>query len=150
VRPVDLGDLVEEAVRSAGTAATDRHGLRTELPGQPVVVRADRGRILMVINNLVDNAIKYSPGGGEVCCRVASSGQSALVAVSDEGMGIAVEDQPALFSRFSRIDSESTRLIPGTGLGLYLCRQIARLHGGDIDVRSEPGRGSTFTLRLPA
>jgi signal transduction histidine kinase len=150
VWPIDLCDLVEEAVGSVGTAATGRHRLRTDLPAQPVVVRADRGRILMVITNLLDNAIKYSPGGGEVSCRVGSHGQAALVAVSDQGLGIAAEDQPALFSRFSRIDSDNARQIPGTGLGLYLCRQIARLHGGDIDVRSEPGRGSTFTLRLPA
>ena len=83
----------------SGSATTDRHRLLTDLPAQPVVVRADRARILMVITNLLDNAIKYSPGGGEVSCMVGSKGQTALVAVSDEGLGIAAEDQPALMLR---------------------------------------------------
>jgi signal transduction histidine kinase len=105
----------------------------------------------MVVANLVHNALKYSPAGGEV--RVSASRAAdgrAEVAVADEGVGIAAEDLDRLFTRFGRIVTPETAGIPGTGLGLYLARDLARRHGGDVGVTSEPGRGSTFTLALPA
>jgi signal transduction histidine kinase len=114
-----------------------------------IQVRADRGRIGTIIANLVDNAIKYSPDGGEIEVTVDANGGYAFVSVRDHGLGIRREDFAKLFTRFGRLDTEDTRAIPGTGLGLFLCREIARLQGGDILVESWPGGGSRFTLSLP-
>lgn len=119
------------------------------LPADPVLVYANPDRTLMMLQNLLDNALKYSPGGGSVTCTLKAVGQNAEVIVSDEGIGIAPEDIPKLFRRFSRVGKEETEGIPGTGLGLYLSRESARLMGGDITVESEPGEGSTFKLVLP-
>jgi signal transduction histidine kinase len=145
---LDLRDVVHEAVRSLEPLAGARHRLVTETPGSPVEVTGDRSRLSMIVTNLVHNALKYSPDGGQVrvCCR---AGGCAEVAVEDEGVGIATEDQDRLFTRFGRIATPETAGIAGTGLGLYLSRDLARRHGGDVSVVSEPGRGSTFTLSLP-
>jgi signal transduction histidine kinase len=97
----------------------------------------------------VSNAIKYSPGGGAVEVDVVNHGGIARVSVKDQGVGIAKDDLPVLFTRFGRVSTPETDHLPGTGLGLYLGRQLARLHGGEITVDSDPGRGSTFTLHLP-
>jgi two-component system sensor histidine kinase VicK len=146
---LDLRDVVHEAVRSLEPLAGERHRLVTETPGAPVEVTGDRSRLSMVVTNLVHNALKYSPGGGEVrvACRTADG--RAEVAVTDEGVGIAAGDLDRLFTRFGRIATPETAEIAGTGLGLYLARDLARRHGGDVGVASEPRRGSTFTLSLP-
>jgi len=146
---LDLREVVHEAVRSLEPLAGARHRLVTETPGAPVEVRGDHSRLSMIVTNLVHNALKYSPAGGEVrvSCRSADGG--AEVAVTDEGIGIAAADRDRLFTRFGRIATPDTVGIAGTGLGLYLSRNLARRHGGDVDVESEPGRGSTFTLSLP-
>ena len=99
--------------------------------------------------NLLDNALKYSPAGGAVSVRVSSEARSAVLRVKDRGIGIAAEDIPRLFTRFGRLVTSENSHIPGTGLGLYLSREIARMHGGDVTVKSEPGAGSEFTLTLP-
>ena len=115
----------------------------------PALVHADRGRIGTVIANLLDNAIKYSPAGGEILCTVGASEGRAYMTVRDPGVGIAPEHLELLFARFTRLPTERNITLPGTGLGLYLCRDIARRHGGDIEVESQLEAGSTFTLRLP-
>jgi PAS domain S-box-containing protein len=127
------------------------NGHRLVLAGSPgpVLVDADRPRIATIIANLVDNAIKYSPNGGEVRCAVWSEDGRAYVSVRDEGLGIAREHLPRLFTRFGRLPTDENVSIPGTGLGLFLCREIARRHGGDIVVQSGRERGSEFTLALP-
>src|SRR5262249_10258799 len=116
---------------------------------QPVLVMGDRLRLSTVVSNLVENAIKYSPAGGPIRCSVASERAAAVVRVLDRGLGIAESDLPTLFTRFGRIVTEANSSIPGTGLGLYLCRELALLHGGDIAVESQPGVGSAFDLVLP-
>jgi PAS domain S-box-containing protein len=116
---------------------------------RPLLVKADRLRIATIIANLVDNAIKYSPNGGEVRCTVGSRDGYAFVSVRDEGLGIAEEHMPRLFSRFGRLPTEANVSISGTGLGLFLSREIARRHGGDITVESACHRGSEFTLTVP-
>jgi signal transduction histidine kinase len=146
---LDLRDVVHEAVRSLEPLAGERHRLVTETPGAPVEVTGDRSRLSMVVTNLVHNALKYSPGGGEVRISCRAAGGSAQVAVADEGVGIAPGDVHRLFTRFGRIVTPETAGIAGTGLGLYLARDLARRHGGDVTVASEPGRGSAFTLSLP-
>ena len=146
---LDLRDVVAEGVRTLEPLAGPRHRLVSSVPGDPVPIDGDAARLTMVVANLVHNAIKYSPSGGSVRVVCGLDGGSATVDVSDQGIGIAGQDLDRLFTRFGRIQSTLTRDIPGTGLGLYLARDIARRHGGDLTVVSEPGRGSTFTLRVP-
>lgn len=146
---LDLRDVVHEAVRSLEPLAGERHRLVTETPGVPVEVCGDRSRLTMIVTNLVHNAIKYSPDGGQVRVSCARAGDRAEVAVTDEGVGVAPDDLDRLFTRFGRITTPETTQIAGTGLGLYLARDLARRHGGEVGVVSQPGVGSTFTLTLP-
>jgi signal transduction histidine kinase len=146
---VDLREVLETAVEQVRPGVTERHQIQIELPGRPVVVRGDTARLRRIAVNLLDNAVKYSPDGGPVRCTVDVSGRHAEVTVHDCGIGIAADAQARMFQRFGRIVTPLTSHIPGTGLGLYLCRELARAHGGDITVVSQEGEGSTFTLTLP-
>ncbi|HSR24326.1 MAG TPA: ATP-binding protein [Candidatus Eisenbacteria bacterium] len=147
--PLDLREVVHRAVRSLEPLAGERHRLVTEVPGAPVPVEGDPSRLTMVVTNLVHNALKYSPGGGEVRVSCTAAAGRAEIAVSDQGVGIAAEDAGRLFTRFGRVVTPETGGIGGTGWGLYLARDLARRHGGEVTVESAPGRGSTFTLTLP-
>ncbi|TMF84805.1 MAG: PAS domain-containing sensor histidine kinase [Chloroflexi bacterium] len=144
----DLGQLAEEQIDGVRPLVSD-HELILVRSSLPALVHADRGRIGTVIANLLDNAIKYSPAGGEILCTVGASEGRAYMTVRDPGVGIAPEHLELLFARFTRLPTERNITLPGTGLGLYLCRDIARRHGGDIEVESQLEAGSTFTLRLP-
>jgi signal transduction histidine kinase len=146
---VDLRTVVKTAVDQVRPVVSERHQLEVELPGRPVVVRGDTERLRRIAVNLLDNAVKYSPDGGAVCCAVAVRNHTAQMRVQDHGLGIPADAQAHMFQRFGRIVTARTSHIPGTGLGLYLCRELARAHGGDITVESEEGEGSTFTLTLP-
>ena len=146
----DLRDLVKAAVKSATPVLDGGHKVRVKGPDRPVHVRVDGERVKTIVSNLVSNAIKYSPEGGPVEVDIVNRGGIARVSVKDQGVGIAKEDLPILFTRFGRVSTPETDHLPGTGLGLYLGRQLARLHGGEITVDSDAGRGSTFTLHLPA
>jgi len=145
----DLREIVSAAIDSARPLVDDRRQIRVKCPDRPVNVRVDADRVKTIITNLISNAIKYSPAGGPVDCVLVNRGGIARVSVTDTGVGIAKEDLPILFTRFGRVSTSQTLHLPGTGLGLYLGRQLARLHGGEITVDSAPGRGSTFTLHLP-
>lgn len=145
----DLRDVVSESVDMARTLADAKHKILMDLPEKRVPVRMDAERVKTIVSNLISNAIKYSPDGGRVEVDLAARGGIARVSIRDSGLGIAKEDFPVLFTRFGRISTPQTNHLPGTGLGLYLGRQLARLHGGEVTVESEPGRGSTFTLHLP-
>jgi signal transduction histidine kinase len=147
--PVDLREVVRTAVAQVRPVVTKRHRLHVELPGKPVVVRGDTERLRRIAVNLLDNAVKYSPEGGPVRCAVEVDDGHAEMRVHDRGLGIAADAQARMFKRFGRIVTPRTSNIPGTGLGLYLCRELARAHGGDITVESTEGEGSTFTLTLP-
>ena len=146
---IDLRDVVSEAVEAARPLVDDRHEISLRIPERPVQVRVDAERVRTIVSNLISNAIKYSPSGGTIDCELTARAGIARVAVKDSGVGIAKEDLPILFTRFGRVSTPHTNHLPGTGLGLYLGRQLARLHGGEITVESAPGRGSTFTLHLP-
>ena len=146
---VDLSELASAAIDTVSPLADAQHPLILESGRDQVHAMADPSRVTTILTNLLDNAIKYSPAGGEIRCRVWEEDHRAFVSVQDRGMGIAQEDQPRLFSRFSRLISAETQHIPGTGLGLYLSRELARQLGGDIVLDSVPGKGSTFTLSLP-
>jgi PAS domain S-box-containing protein len=112
-------------------------------------VAADPDKVRQVLVNLVENAVKYSPDGGRVEVRLAAVGAHVRFAVADEGLGIPYAEQRRIFEKFYRLDPNMTRGIGGTGLGLYICREIIRRMNGRIYVESEPGRGSTFTFDLP-
>jgi signal transduction histidine kinase len=148
-KEVDLRDVLQTAVEQVRPVVGEKHHLEIELPGRPVLVRGDGERLRRIAVNLLDNAVKYSPRGGEVCCAVDVRGRSAAIRVRDHGIGIADDAQARMFQRFGRIVTAETSSIPGTGLGLYLCRELARAHGGDITVESREGEGSTFTVTLP-
>ena len=109
----------------------------------------DRDRIEQVLVNLIDNAVKYSPDGGEVIVTTAPSATSVRVEVADEGMGISPSEHEAVFEKFYRGDPQHRAVPSGTGLGLYICRELVRRMGGTIGVRSSPGEGSTFYFELP-
>jgi signal transduction histidine kinase len=123
--------------------------LTLETPPGQVTVFGDADRIKTIISNLLENAIKYSPNGGRIQCIVSMTDRAATLRVVDSGVGIAREDLSRLFNRFERIEHRETSHVGGTGLGLYLSRELARQHGGDIHVESRPQSGSTFTLTLP-
>ncbi len=114
----------------------------------PLAVRADEEGFRQIIDNLVDNAVKYTPTGGEVVIRCRSHDGAAVIEVSDTGIGIAPEYLPRLFERFFRVDKARSRDLGGTGLGLSIVKHLAQSFGGSVSVRSEVGQGSTFTVTL--
>jgi signal transduction histidine kinase len=142
---VDLATIVRDTVASA-SIGQDEIPIEAEV-GQVDIVRGDSDRLRQVVANLVDNAVKYSPVGTPVRLRLGQTDDSVIVAVSDSGPGIAVEDQVLIFEKFGRAAGGGSK--PGTGLGLFIARSIAEAHGGTLDVSSTPGRGATFTLRVP-
>ncbi len=146
----DLRELARLGVEMVRPLANRSHNLVFEPPPEAVRAIVDQERIATILGNLLSNAIKYSPAGGRISCSVLRKGAYAIISVTDEGLGIPPEQLDKLFTRFGRLVTHETEHIGGTGLGLYLSRELARLHGGDVTVESEPGRGSTFSLSLPA
>jgi signal transduction histidine kinase len=120
-----------------------------ELPAQVPLVLGDRERLELVLGQLVDNAIKFSPGGGTVIVRVWSEQDRVCVSVADEGIGIPPEHLSQVFKRFYQVNGSTTRRFGGMGIGLALVYEIVETHGGDVAVESEPEKGSTFTISLP-
>jgi PAS domain S-box-containing protein len=147
-------DLVTKATACAEEARRvgPSHAIRVETAAAPLIVLADEPRIERVIRNMLDNAIKYSPAGGDVIVRARAeddaSGQWAVLAIEDRGIGIPAADLPFVFERFHRGGNVAGR-IAGSGIGLTGAQQIVAQHGGVITVQSREGEGSTFTLRLP-
>ncbi len=114
-----------------------------------VTVSGDPDRLRDIFRNLLENAFKYSPRGGAIEIAAESNGQQTVITVRDRGVGIAEADLPYIFDRFYRAESEHTKSVGGSGLGLYIVHALVRAHGGTIDVFSEAGAGTTFTLRMP-
>lgn len=142
---VDLAALVSEAVHDHATST--RHVIRVDAP-RPVLVSVDRARIERVVHNLLSNALKYTPDGGEIALVVSADDREAVLEVRDRGMGIPRADLPRIFERFHRASNVIGR-IGGTGIGLTLVRQIVEQHGGSVSAESEEGRGTVFHVRLP-
>jgi signal transduction histidine kinase len=147
----DLGDIAAEAVARAKPFLHGGQELHLARPQARVPVNVDRARIAIALGNLISNAIKYSVDHSDVRCEVSLEDDEAVVSITDHGIGIARDELPNLFTRFGRIRSDpAVRLISGTGLGLFLARELVRAHGGNITVESAPREGSTFRLCLPA
>jgi len=123
--------------------------LTTDLPSEPVIVKADRDQIEQVLLNLLDNSLKYTPGEGHVEVSLRKDRDDVIVAVKDTGIGIPKEDRPRIFERFYRVDKARSRKLGGTGLGLSIVKHIIEAHRGRVWVESEPGEGSQFYFSLP-
>ena len=141
-------DLVALAAELCADRATPSHSLRLETDGD-VTAEVDPNRVRQLLENLLDNAMKYSPDGGDVIVRVRADDGSALLSVTDSGIGIPASDLPHLFDRFHRGSNVDDRRYHGLGLGLYICRGIVEQHGGTISATSEPGSGTQFVVALP-
>ncbi|MEV0405219.1 ATP-binding protein [Actinoallomurus sp. NPDC050550] len=147
--PVDAADLVEQiATVHRAAAAAAGLALTTEVRGT-LRLDADPVRLRQAVGNLISNAVRYTPAGGRVTLRAYADGGDVLIEVADTGPGIAPEHLPYVFDRFWRAEKSRSRQTGGSGLGLAIVRHLAEAHGGSAAVRSEPGRGATFTLRLP-
>jgi signal transduction histidine kinase len=147
--PVDLEGILNEAVETARPAASAKN-ITLMVTGDPLPdVAADRPQLLRVVDNLVANAVKFTPDGGTVRLAARHEGGGAVLEVSDTGLGIPHAEQSDLFNRFFRGTNAIEKAIPGSGLGLAISRVIAEAHGGTIQLHSTPGVGSTFRLVLP-
>lgn len=148
--PVDLSALGATTVEQL-EAVADARGVGLSYTGDPgVVVVGDAGWLERLLIILVDNAVKFTPKGGQVAVRVVREGGNATLAVQDSGIGMGSDEMDRVFERFYRADQSRSRATEGAGLGLTLARWITERHNGTIDVSSRPGEGSTFTVRIPA
>jgi heavy metal sensor kinase len=145
----DLAELARATFEQMQLLAEDKHlAIRVEAP-QPVLVSGDAARLKQVIVNLLDNAIKYALPGGHITLGVHAEGGKAVLYVQDNGIGIAAEDLPHVFERFYRADKVHSRSVQGAGLGLSIVQAICQAHGGSVTAASQPGVGTTLSVRLP-
>ncbi len=149
LQDVELDPIIRAVAATAGATASGPSGRISVQSTDLVHLRADPEQVETILTNLVSNALKYSPNSAEVLVSVRAEPRWVFVDVSDRGAGIAENDLSKLFRPFGRLPSAVAAGIHGTGLGLHLSRSLALSQGGDIEVRSTPGEGSTFTLRLP-
>jgi PAS domain S-box-containing protein len=144
---VDINEVLSDSIARSGSSPTVEFKADLD-PRLPIVV-GDRDRLVQVVSNLVNNAVKYSPDGGTVTLSSRSEGGFALVSVTDTGVGIPPDEIGHVFERFRRVRSGAAQSIPGTGLGLTIVKQIVEMHGGKIWVESAVGHGSAFHFTLP-
>jgi len=145
---VDMVAIANELTEQLSMNAP-RHQLKVETMLDYALVRGDENKLRQVLMNLMSNAIKYSPIGGDVTVRVCEIGEEMIIEVSDQGLGIPREAIDKLFTKFYRVDNSDRREIGGTGLGLAICKEIVKAHNGRISVESALGEGSTFSLHFP-
>ena len=147
--PCDVRELASMAIKAARLHAPDAIDLRLDAPKE-VIITCDAGKLRQVVVNLIDNAIKYSPDGGTVTVEVAARPGAVTIAVADEGLGIPADARERIFEKFVRLDPAMRRGVGGSGLGLYISRELVERMGGALRVTSNGGQGSTFTVELPA
>jgi two-component system phosphate regulon sensor histidine kinase PhoR len=147
--PFDPEELVWTVAEAARVRVGDDTTIDVSLPAVLPKVEGDAGRTRQVLTNLLDNAIKYSPYGGKIELNVEVDDGHARFIVSDQGLGIPLGEQSRIFDKFYRLDPDHLRGIGGSGLGLYICRELVRSMHGRIWVESDPGKGATFTFELP-
>jgi signal transduction histidine kinase len=149
LEPCDLGALCRSIAESAELRLPGTVHLDAAFPAEPVTVDADPLRLRQAIENLLDNAVKYSPEGGRIALEVSRRNGAGVVRVTDEGIGIPLDERARIFEKFYRLDPSMTRGVGGSGLGLYIIRELVTQMGGEVEVESELGRGSVFTITLP-
>ncbi len=146
---VNLHEIAEQ-VCQAQQAYTDKHQIINDIPPDFPIIEADADKVTQILDNLVGNAVKYSPDGGIVRVSAVDEGETVRIDVEDQGLGVPPEHREKIFERFQMVEDESRKAIKGTGIGLYLVRHLARAHGGDVWLDwSEVGKGSRFSVRLP-
>ncbi len=149
LEPVDMKSLILGTCQQISPLLRGKQQkLNTELPDAVPIIHGDGQRLEQVLLNLLNNAAKFTPDGGNILVRVRKNDADLIIDVQDNGIGIAREEQFRLFKPYSRLSSDRQRH-PGLGLGLALAKQVVELHGGKIWVESEPGKGSTFSFSLP-
>jgi signal transduction histidine kinase len=148
IRITDIVDSALEICRSA--VERKGHALKVILPQQPILLNGDRQRLSQVLVNLIDNAAKYTPNGGEIVLSVCQDGAHVLMAVQDDGIGIQAADAQHIFEAFKQVKQNDGSHKDGLGIGLYLVKMLVEAHGGTIDALSDGvGNGSKFLVRLP-
>jgi PAS domain S-box-containing protein len=148
ITSLDLPSLIRSMIRRLQAKSPDVE-VSLALPEQVPIVMADRERIEEVLQNLLDNAVKYSPGRPAITVACYATGEEVIVSINDSGMGISLRDQEQIFDRFHRVGEPLSQATPGVGLGLYICKAIVEAHGGRIWVESTLRQGSTFFFSLP-
>ncbi len=149
-KPEEVRDILAAALEVFDTATVGRgHEVDLDMPDDLPRVFADRGAMVDAISNLLSNAWKYTGDEKEIVLSAAADARSVRIAVRDNGRGIPKKEQNRIFEKFYRSDDRLSREVEGSGLGLAIVRHVARAHGGHVEVESEPGRGSTFTIILP-
>ncbi len=150
VEPIELGGIIGESVAAVREAAKHKNiSVAVDIDAAPIHVRGDHGQLVSALTNLLENAVKYTDEGGDVACRMVSHGAEVAVAVVDSGVGIPQKDHHRVFERFYRVDRGRSSTSGGTGLGLAIVRHVTVNHGGRVEVISQEGVGSTFTVILP-
>jgi signal transduction histidine kinase len=148
IEPVDVRSLVSDVVEDArAEAGMNGHEFIVELPEGPLAARTDADKLRQVLANLVDNAVRFSPGGGRVTVGAARHGETIVLSVVDQGIGIPDGEHDRIFAKFYRIGDAQTG---GTGVGLFIAQGLVSALGGRITVRSSEGRGSSFVVELPS
>jgi two-component system OmpR family sensor kinase len=146
---LDLSDLVQDVLIAMSPLAETREVSLRRGSTRTAIVEGDQTRLTQLLINLVDNGIKYTPSGGTVTVGIGDDPRAVVLTVSDTGVGIEAKDVPHVFERFYRVDAAHSHTEGGAGLGLPICQWIVQAHGGEISVASQPGQGTTFTVRLP-
>ena len=147
---VRLGPMFEELQSDYQAQCQEKQiTLAWDLPPKWPIATGDRDKLAMALHNLIGNALKYTPAGGSVTVSVEVGSSAVLIRVRDSGIGVAPDEHERIFEKFYRSKDARVAKVTGTGLGLSLARDVARLHGGDITLESQLDRGSTFTMSLP-
>jgi signal transduction histidine kinase/DNA-binding response OmpR family regulator len=149
LEPVAVAPMVAAAVAAAELLLPENLELEIDLKGQQPIVQADAAQLRQVLTNLIDNAIKYSPGGGLIRVEAEVEDAHLQLVIRDQGLGIPPSEERRVFQKFHRLDHQMQRGISGTGLGLYICQQLVVQAGGRIWVEANPGGGSLFTVEMP-
>jgi two-component system phosphate regulon sensor histidine kinase PhoR len=147
---IDMREAVAESYRAQVHAAeSKRVDIAARVSDAPVMIEGDTEAVRELVDNLLSNAIKFTPEGGKVDVKLGVEGPNAVLTVEDSGIGIAPEDQGRIFERFYRVDKARSRQLGGTGLGLSIVKHVALAHGGNVALKSSPGRGSLFRVQIP-
>jgi two-component system phosphate regulon sensor histidine kinase PhoR len=150
VTSLPVGEIIDDCVEEHSALAESKGvALVVERPHFEIRVRADAEGLRTILDNLVDNGVKYTPAGGRVTVRWTGEDDSAVIQVEDTGVGISEDQQSRIFERFYRVDKARSRELGGTGLGLSIVKHLVQVFDGSVDVDSQLGRGSTFSIRMP-